>query len=707
MTRLNFAAALLLLLPNHGNAQAIGPPTVGSGFTALRLCAPFAPTDLKVLTWSASAHCWGPGAGGGGGTWGSITGTLSGQTDLWGVLGGKQATITGAPGAWPSTFAPSAHHTSHQNGGADEIATPTPGANAIPRAGSGGQLAIGWLASGSPTGNKFVRDDGTLADPPGSGVSDFTGATATAPAFSATPTFSLADVSVKSPVRIEPGALTANVTSVTFTNKTAGAKFSIAWLQDGTGGRTVSYGASASNACTIDPTASVTTTQQFEVGADGTTVNGVGCSTNGAGATFAGPEEAAPGTPAANTALCWFDSTDHAGFECKANNSANVFKMLLGTYAAYVDPTSSIQMQLNGKAASGAATTVNGQTCALGSTCTVADATKGAAVLTPVTYSATPTFTVSASSTPQVFTMTLTGNVTSSTLVTTNARAGQSISFILTQDATGGRTFAWPTNVLGACGAISATPSVATTASGIFDGTNVNSGGCTSNDPATIVVLGPTRSAVATPPSGNVGCWLDSTLNTQLCIDSTGRITSMLAVPTLSAGFLKYSGSAWAFDNTTYLSGIVAEANGGTGANNTVGAAGHVLRSNGTHYVDSAILAADVPATPVPAPGATITLAAPRGYAICTGTWTCAVAVPAPAAGYEFCVMNDDNVATAITLSALGASAMYENSARTAYGTAGTGTLALSAAAANKVCIVGRDATHYLTVSYNGAVTVN
>jgi hypothetical protein len=44
------------------------------------------------------------------------------------------------------------------------------------------------------------------------------------------------------------------------------------------------------------------------------------------------------------------------------------------------------------------------------------------------------------------------------------------------------------------------------------------------------------------------------------------------------------------------LSTILVESSGGTGANNTVGAAGHVLRSNGTHYVDAAIAAADLPA---------------------------------------------------------------------------------------------------------------
>jgi hypothetical protein len=71
----------------------------------------------------------------------------------------RQAAITGAPGAWPSTwpwtslsgvpstFAPSPHASTHQSGGSDEIATATPGANAIPKAGSGGTLAAGWIPS--------------------------------------------------------------------------------------------------------------------------------------------------------------------------------------------------------------------------------------------------------------------------------------------------------------------------------------------------------------------------------------------------------------------------------------------------------------------------------------------------------------------------------------------------------------------------------
>jgi len=44
----------------------------------------------------------------------------------------------------PSTFAPSAHASTHQNGGGDEVATATAAANAIPKAGSGGTLAPSW-----------------------------------------------------------------------------------------------------------------------------------------------------------------------------------------------------------------------------------------------------------------------------------------------------------------------------------------------------------------------------------------------------------------------------------------------------------------------------------------------------------------------------------------------------------------------------------
>lgn len=45
----------------------------------------------------------------------------------------------------PSTFAPSAHAASHQHGGADEVATATPGANAIVKALGSGKIDNAWL----------------------------------------------------------------------------------------------------------------------------------------------------------------------------------------------------------------------------------------------------------------------------------------------------------------------------------------------------------------------------------------------------------------------------------------------------------------------------------------------------------------------------------------------------------------------------------
>jgi hypothetical protein len=60
-----------------------------------------------------------------------------------------------------------------------------------------------------------------------------------------------------------------------------------------------------------------------------------------------------------------------------------------------------------------------------------------------VAFSATPTFSTAA----QLNTITLTGNVTSSTLAVGNP--GQAMRFVICQDSTGSRTFTWPTNVHG------------------------------------------------------------------------------------------------------------------------------------------------------------------------------------------------------------------------------------------------------------------
>lgn len=133
------------------------------------------------------------------------------------------------------------------------------------------------------------------------------------------------------------------------------------------------------------------------------------------------------------------------------------------------------------------------------------------------------------------------------------------------------------------------------------------------------------------------------------------------------------------------------------------GAGGTPSSMTGTNI--TGIPNAAVAAAPLPTPGTSATLVAPRSYYVCTGT--CTVTVPVPAAGMEFCIMNDDNVSTVITMAAIGSSARYENTARTAYGTAGTGTFVSGGAVGDKVCLLGRDSTHYLTVSFNGTWTAN
>jgi hypothetical protein len=86
--------------------------------------------------------------------------------------------------------------------------------------------------------------------------------------------------------------------------------------------------------------------------------------------------------------------------------------------------------------------------------------------LTTVTFSATPTFD---GSTAAAFKLTLTGNVTSSTL--SNAVAGEPLAFEICQDATGGRTFVPPANVQGWL-TISSTAGACSLEVFYFDGSN-------------------------------------------------------------------------------------------------------------------------------------------------------------------------------------------------------------------------------------------
>ncbi len=84
-----------------------------------------------------------------------------------------------------------------------------------------------------------------------------------------------------------------------------------------------------------------------------------------------------------------------------------------------------------------------------------------------VSFSATPTFDVSVA---DIFDITLTGNVTSSTI--SNPVTGKTITFIIREDATGGRTFAFPANTVRRLTTLDTTASAITIVSFLFDGTN-------------------------------------------------------------------------------------------------------------------------------------------------------------------------------------------------------------------------------------------
>lgn len=86
------------------------------------------------------------------------------------------------------------------------------------------------------------------------------------------------------------------------------------------------------------------------------------------------------------------------------------------------------------------------------------------------TYSATPTYTCT-SNTSNTFTITLTGNITSSTLA--GCATGANITLNLCQDGSGAHTNVFPANVLGA-GTVDGTASTCSRQTFWFDGTNAN-----------------------------------------------------------------------------------------------------------------------------------------------------------------------------------------------------------------------------------------
>ena len=164
---------------------------------------------------------------------------------------------------------------------------------------------------------------------------------------------------------------------------------------------------------------------------------------------------------------------------------------------------------------------------------------------------------------------------------------------------------------------------------------------------------------------------------------------------------LTYDGTSWEMEGQgahgLIYSDVVQNANKVLAGPTTGGDAAPTFRT---------LVSADVPAT-LSDSGTGTTLTAPREYYHCTGT--CTIAIPnGPASGSdnEFCAINDPGVTTAITFSAA-TSRYYGKPDGSAYGTQTTGTLSCSAGAWNMLCVVSRDANHYVTTRSSGTCTAN
>lgn len=182
-----------------------------------------------------------------------------------------------------------------------------------------------------------------------------------------------------------------------------------------------------------------------------------------------------------------------------------------------------------------------GITCADNAGATRTDCRLG--TLTTVTFSATPTFDASTAST---FKLTLTANVTSSTL--SNAVSGEPINIEICQDATGGRTFVPPANVLGWV-TIPSGANACIMQDLVYDGSNA-----VASSAGTVEFSSP-------PPIGNV------TPNSVAATTLSATGTSTLANAVMN-GSNTGSGAALTIGGTTTTTGGISVFVGASGAQN-------------------------------------------------------------------------------------------------------------------------------------------
>jgi len=273
-------------------------------------------------------------------------------------------------------------------------------------------------------------------------------------------------------------------------------------------------------------------------------------------------------------------------------------------------------------------------------------------------------------------------------------------------------------NALMIGGGAGTAPSTTTTGTGVLTALGVNVGSA-----GAFVVNG---GALGTPSSGN-GANLTGLVYTALPALSANQVLgtltattpSGLSVPSCSAAadaIQWTTGTGWGCNTSITAAavpatGVSARALASSVTVNNANWSGTALSNtnlaNPSTTVNGSTCTLGSTCTP-PAPAAPLTigtggsLTGAYGYYVCTTT--CSITLPTPAAGVQFCVRNDSAVTTVITIAAI-TSVQFEKTTFNGYGTVTTGTMVSGGALGDKICLIGRDSTHYLVGTFVGTWT--
>jgi hypothetical protein len=229
----------------------------------------------------------------------------------------------------------------------------------------------------------------------------------------------------------------------------------------------------------------------------------------------------------------------------------------------------------------------------------------------------------------QLFELTLTGNATSNPLTATGVTPPGIITFEITQDGSGGHTFAWPANVIGGV-TISSAASTTTQQTFIWNGSNAIAVGSAN--------YGPSVNAFGVTDLYDFGL----TAGAAICTDANKKLVS---------------GSCSSIYSVTYNGQTVAAgASGNVNAGSTVHSVainegdGSAIASLplAAHQVAVGQTSADPVAKTVP--NCTDTVGQHLNYTQAGDTWSCGTSIPAAAGG---------DYVQSTTLSACGATCTY------------------------------------------------